>query len=96
MITFDKTTINNILLEEGYSDEGEIDMIFYDLSIIDSSLQGVLDAYLTDRIILDEFNVEGLTINIIMDKFRCDFWNALGFLNTSISNHKLAKDLYNL
>ena len=96
MITFDKTAIHNILLEEGYSDESEIEMIFYDLSVIDASLQGVLDAYLTERIILDEFNVEGLTINIIMDKFRCDFWNALGFLNTSISNHKLARDLYNL
>lgn len=96
MITFDKTTINNILLDEGYFDEGEIDMVFYDLSIIDASLQGVLDAYLSDRTILDEFNVEGLTINMIMDKFGCDFWNALGFMNTSISNHKLAKDLYNL
>jgi hypothetical protein len=96
MITVDKAAVKKILVEEGYSDEGEIDMIFNELSIIDESLQGVLDTYLTDRTIIDEFKIEGLTISIIMHKFRCDFWKALGFMNTSITNPHLAKELYNM
>ncbi len=96
MIVFDEDTVKKILLEEGYSDEGEIDMIFNELNIIDSRLQRVLDAYLADRTIVDEFKVEGLTMHIIMEKFKCDFWKALGFMNTSISNHQLAKELYNM
>ena len=70
MIVFDEAVVKKILLEEGYSDEGEIDMIFNELNIIDASLQRVLDAYLADRTIVDEFKVEGLTINIIMSKFK--------------------------
>lgn len=96
MIVFDEAVVKKILLEEGYSDEGEIDMIFNELNIIDASLQRVLDAYLADRTIVDEFKVEGLTINIIMSKFKCDFWKALGFMNTSITNHQLAKELYDM
>lgn len=96
MIIFDDAIIKAILIEEGYQDEGEMDMIFSELNIIDASLQRVLDAYLTDRTIIDEFAVEGLTMNIIMNKFRCDFWHALGFMNTSINNPQLAKDLFNL
>lgn len=96
MIIFDKAIIKEILIEEGYSDDGEIDMIFSELNIINASLQNVLDAYVADRTILDEFEVEGVTVNMIMDKFRCDFWNALGFMSTSIDNPQLAKDLFNL
>ncbi|SFL96023.1 hypothetical protein [Pelosinus propionicus] len=96
MIVFNEATIKKILLNEGYSDEGEIDMIFNELNIIDASLQIVLDAYLADRTILDKFKVEGLTMHIIMTKFKCDFWKALGFMNTSISNHHLAKELYDM
>lgn len=96
VITFDKAAIRKVLIEEGYSDEGEIERTFNELSIIDVSLQKVLDTYLADRTIVDDFQVEGLTVKIIMYKFRCDFWNALGFMNTSINNHQLAKDLYNM
>ncbi len=96
MITIDKAAVKEILVEEGYSDEGDIDMIFNELSIIDASLQGVLDAYLADRTVIDEFKVEGLTISIIMHKFSCDFWKALGFMNTAITNPQLAIELYNM
>lgn len=96
MIAVDNAAVKKMLVEEGYSDEGEMDMIFNELSIIDASLQGVFDAYLTDRTIMDEFKIEGLTISIIMHKFGCDFWKALGFMNTAITNPQLAMELYNM
>lgn len=96
MIAVDNAAVKRILVDEGYSDEGEIDMIFNELSIIDTSLQGVFNAYLKDRTIIDEFKVEGLTISIIMHKFSCDFWTALGFMNTAITSPQLAMELYNM
>lgn len=96
VITFDRAAVKKMLIEDGYSDEGEMDRTLNELSLIDAGLQGILDAYLADRTIVDDFQVEGLTIPIIMHKFECDFWNALGFMNTSTHNRELAKSLYRM
>lgn len=96
VITFDKAVVRKMLIEDGYSDEGEIERTFNDLTRTDASLQKVLDAYLADRIIVDDFEVEGLTLKIIMDKFRSDFWDGLSLMNIYINDHELAKGVYNM
>jgi hypothetical protein len=90
MLTFDKTVVRKMLLEDGY-EEKDLEIKENRLKKINIKLQPVLDAYLVDRTISADFNVEGLTMKIIMEKYSCNFWNAIGFMDSYIDDPEGAK-----
>ncbi|WP_371367076.1 hypothetical protein SRRS_11840 [Sporomusa rhizae] len=92
VLTFDKEVVRKMLLEDGYK-ENEIKIELNRFSKINQKLQLVLNAYLIDRTISSDFNVEGLTMKIIMEKYSCNFWNALSFMDSYIDDPERAKRL---
>jgi len=93
MITFDKDVVKKILMEDnGYSDF-DASIMINAVSEFDSKLQPILDSYVANRSLYADFNVEGVTIEIVMDKLGCDFWNALTDLDFYLRNPDDAKRL---
>lgn len=90
MLSFDSELVRKMLLEDGYK-EKDLEIKENRLKKINLKLQPVLDAYLADRTISDDFNVEGLTMKIIMEKYSCNFWNAIGFMDAYIDDPEGAK-----
>ncbi|WP_371367102.1 hypothetical protein SRRS_11990 [Sporomusa rhizae] len=90
VLTFDKEVVRKMLLEDGY-EEDDITIKLNRFNKISKKLQPVLDVYLVDRTISSNFNVEGLTMKIIMEKYSCNFWSALGFMDSYIDDPEGAK-----
>jgi hypothetical protein len=76
-LKFDRDVVKWILIQENHYDKETADRAAYDLSECDSFVQPVLDAYLKDRTIVTDFNINGLTMQHIMELWDCDFWCAL-------------------
>lgn len=77
MLQFDKYAVKKIMMEENNYSSREADDEIYFLGGYDSQLQPLLDAYIADRTISNAFDVEGLTIKMVMDKFGHNFWQGL-------------------
>ncbi len=90
VLTFDKEVVRKMLLEDGY-EENDITIKLNRFNKINKKLQPVLDAYLVDRTISSDFNVEGLTMKIIMEKYSCNFWSALGYMDSYSDDPEGAK-----
>jgi hypothetical protein len=90
MLTFDKEVVRKMLLEDGYK-EKDVEIEENRFSKINAKLQPVLDAYLVNRTISPDFNVNGLTMKIIMEKYSCNFWNAIGFMDSYLDDPEGAK-----
>jgi len=90
VLIFDKEVVKKMLIEDGYK-EKDVEIEIISLSKTDARLQTVLDTYLFDRTISSDFNVEGLTMKIVMEKFGCNFWSALDFMETYLDDPKGAK-----
>jgi hypothetical protein len=92
MLTFDKEVVRKMLLEDGY-EEKDVEIKLAALAKTDARLQPVLDAYLVDRTISPDFNVNGLTMKIIMEKYSCNFWNAIDSMEYYLKHPERAKIL---
>lgn len=91
VLKFDKELVKQIMIEEcGYPSRAAADEVFF-LGDIDAELQPVIDAYIADRTISDAFSVEGLTTQMIMDKYGVNFWMGLLFMNGFIKDPDRAK-----
>ena len=90
MLTFDKEVVRKMLLEDGY-EEKDVEIKQNRLRKINVKLQPVLDSYLVNRTISPDFNVNGLTMKIIMEKYSCNFWNAIGFMDSFLDDPEGAK-----
>lgn len=90
MLKFDEQIVRRVLKEDGYSEQG----ILIELNLLeetDARMQLLLDAYLEDRSILNTVNVEGITLNMLMDIDTCNFWNAFNLLDLIMKNPKLVE-----
>lgn len=90
VLQFDKEVVLKVMLEDGWSDWAYVQV--NSMSKYDARLQPVLDAYLADRSISADFNVEGVTIPLLMEKMHVDFWNALSRIDIYLHNPELAKE----
>lgn len=78
VVHFDKAVVKQFLMNKEHYSEWDADyVIAIELPVIDANLQPLLDAYLTDQTIDSNVNVQGITMEIIMKKYQCDFWRAL-------------------
>lgn len=93
MLLFDKDLVKKIMMSEGgYSSEAA-DAEVIGLSKVDGSLQPVLDAYLGDRKVTDDFSFEGITVPMIMEKKGCNFWYALTGMQIFMEHPEMAQEL---
>lgn len=90
MLTFDKEVVRKMLLKDGYK-EKDVEVEIAALAKTDARLQPVLNAYLLNRTISPDFNVNGLTMKIVMEKYSCNFWNAIDFMETYLDDPEGAK-----
>lgn len=92
MVSFDRATVRRIMLEEGYQ-ETQVDDSVTSVSHLDRKLQPLIDAYVKNKSITEKFAIEGLTVTMIMEKFDCDFWVGLEFLDDFIDDPERAEML---
>ncbi len=89
-LDFDKVLVKKVLLEDGYSNEEADKKIQSIYDWYDDRLYDVINAYVRDRTILDNINVQGVTMRVLIERRKYNFWDALYMLNETISNPRLA------
>lgn len=92
MVSIDRAAVRRIMLEDGYK-EVLVDDSVTSISHLDQKLQPLIDAYVKNKSITEKFAIEGLTITMIMEKFDCDFWVGLEFLDDFIDDPERAEML---
>jgi len=92
VVSFDWATVRRIMLEDGYQ-ETQVDDSVTSVSHLDQKLQPLIDAYVKNKSITEKFAIEGLTVTMIMEKFDCDFWVGLEFLDDFIDDPERAEML---
>ncbi|SMP22282.1 hypothetical protein SAMN06265361_10430 [Laceyella tengchongensis] len=94
MITFDPKKLKEVMInEEGYT-ESEYYFQLKVLERLDEKLQEPFDLWLYERKISTDFNVEGITLELIMKKHHCTFLSALATMNTYLNNTEKAKRFF--
>ncbi|MBP2657921.1 MAG: hypothetical protein H6Q69_953 [Firmicutes bacterium] len=90
MLEFDDDLMRKILTNElNYSMVDEVIPNFH--KNLDSRLQHTLDVWLFERTIIDEINVEGVTIRYIMEKEGYSFIDALVSMSIYLNNPAKAR-----
>lgn len=89
MILFDRERVRKIMLEDGYKEQ-QVDESVASMRKLNQKLQPLIDAYLKDKSLADQYQIEGLTIAMIMEKFDCDFWVGLEFLDDFVEDPERA------
>lgn len=92
MVSFDREAVRRLMLEDGYQ-ETQVDDSVTSVSHLDQKLQPLIDAYVKNKSITKKFAIEGLTVMMIMEKFDCDFWVGLEFLDDFIDDPEQAEML---
>lgn len=83
MLQFDITQLANILVEEyNYSRFPITEKLKAFQKNAPEGLQDALNAWIKDRTILDEPNIDGITIQKIMERNQTHFFNALVSMGT--------------
>lgn len=93
MLQFDKEIVKKIMMEENEYSDAKADRMMAYFSEYDSKLQPVLDCYIANRSFYPNFNVEGVTLEIVIDKSGCNFWNAISDLNFYLGRPGDAREL---
>jgi hypothetical protein len=89
VLHFDKKVVEKALIADGNS--ACMDNSIKAMEKYDAILQPVLDAYLKDKSLSDDFNIEGVTIRMIEKKYGESFWGSLRELNRLAQNREEAK-----
>jgi len=90
VILFDRERVRKIMLEDGYK-ERQVAESVASMRCLNQKLQPLIDAYLKDKSLADHYQIEGLTIAMIMEKFQCDFWVGLQFLDDFVEDPERAE-----
>ncbi|VBB08463.1 mitochondrial glycoprotein [Lucifera butyrica] len=91
MLKYDKEVLEKILLEECGYPAWSASLSAENIYKLDERLQKTLDAWLIDRSVSDEINVEGITIKQIIEKEHSSFIKALMTMDVFLQEPELAK-----
>lgn len=91
MLIFDAKKVKAILIQEGDYSNYYAEETVHLLKKLNKQLQEPLNEWIQDRTISDEFSIEGVTLKTIMEKDRCDFCNAMFYLDTFITYPEKAR-----
>jgi hypothetical protein len=95
-VNFDKAAVKEFLMtKEHWSESNANWETSVALPVIDARLQPVLDAYLADKTIDSNFNVQGVTIKFVMDRCNINFWRALQHMDDYLMHPEHLKGVTN-
>ncbi|MRG29440.1 hypothetical protein [Laceyella tengchongensis] len=91
---FDKQKLKTILMEEEQISDHEADIIIERLEKVNHpQLQKCLDQWMENRTVSDEFNIDGVTIKMIMEKKKRLFCSALLTMDVFIDNPQMLQSI---
>jgi hypothetical protein len=96
VLHFDRAVVKKVMIEDGRNKYGESDSMMDAFGKYDARLQPVLDAYLANRSLSDDFQVEGVNMRMIKDKFFVTFWEALVTMNSLFNDREGAGIIYQM
>jgi len=91
MLKCDKQVLKKILIEELNRDEEIANNIVANIESYNEKLQKTITTWMINRTILDDIEIEGVTLNYIMKKQDISFIDALSKMNWFIDEPEEAK-----